>query len=236
VRAEDGGRQRAVLVQILRDYVGELWAAGEFQKLMVLEYLFVLGGRNKDAAQALRHRRREGRGRDQVPRRRAAAWHGAAARPESLPVPRPLATGGPMSADDDDAIDPEPRVHGGDGLARGAHLVPASAPAAELAAGWLAGGAGEFVQFHLRDSQCPYCNAVVEDLRAQRGTRPSRCSRTCAIGCCARPWPSCGARAPERFDFGGRGQVARERIVGCRRRRGGLGAKTRPGHLPTETT
>ncbi len=50
VHAEDGGRQREVLVQILRDYVGELWAAGEFQKLMVLEYLFVLGGRNKDAA------------------------------------------------------------------------------------------------------------------------------------------------------------------------------------------
>jgi len=50
VRAEDEGRQRRVLAQILRDYVGELWAAGEFQKLMVLEYLFVLGGRNKDAA------------------------------------------------------------------------------------------------------------------------------------------------------------------------------------------
>jgi RNA polymerase sigma-70 factor (ECF subfamily) len=50
VRAEDGQRQQAVLVQILRDLVGELWSAGEFQKLMVLEYLFVLGGRNKDAA------------------------------------------------------------------------------------------------------------------------------------------------------------------------------------------
>lgn len=50
VRREDGGRQQAVLAQILRDLVGELWSAGEFQKLMVLEYLFVLGGRNKDAA------------------------------------------------------------------------------------------------------------------------------------------------------------------------------------------
>jgi len=50
VRSEDGGRQRGVLVQILRDLVAELWTAGEFQKLMVLEYLFVLGGRNKDAA------------------------------------------------------------------------------------------------------------------------------------------------------------------------------------------
>lgn len=50
VKSEDGGRQREVLVQILRDLVAELWGAGEFQKLMVLEYLFVLGGRNKDAA------------------------------------------------------------------------------------------------------------------------------------------------------------------------------------------
>ncbi len=50
VRAEDESRQRRILAQILRDLVGDLWAAGEFQKLMVLEYLFVLGGRNKDAA------------------------------------------------------------------------------------------------------------------------------------------------------------------------------------------
>lgn len=50
VKHEDDGRQRRVLAQILRDHVGELWSAGEFQKLMVLEYLFVVGGRNKDAA------------------------------------------------------------------------------------------------------------------------------------------------------------------------------------------
>ncbi|MBL9076474.1 MAG: sigma-70 family RNA polymerase sigma factor [Planctomycetes bacterium] len=50
VRSEDESRQRRVLAQILRDLVGELWTAGEYQKLMVLEYLFVLGGRNKDAA------------------------------------------------------------------------------------------------------------------------------------------------------------------------------------------
>ena len=34
----------------VENHVGELWSAGEFQKLMVLEYLFVVGGRNKDAA------------------------------------------------------------------------------------------------------------------------------------------------------------------------------------------
>jgi hypothetical protein len=33
--------------------------------------------------------------------------------------------------------------------------------------GGLAGGAADFVAFHLGDSQCPYCNAVVEELRAR---------------------------------------------------------------------
>ncbi len=50
VHGEDSARQRRVLAQILREFVAELWGQGEFQKLMVLEYLFVLGGRNKDAA------------------------------------------------------------------------------------------------------------------------------------------------------------------------------------------
>ncbi|MFO1078705.1 MAG: hypothetical protein U1E73_13355 [Planctomycetota bacterium] len=33
--------------------------------------------------------------------------------------------------------------------------------------GGLGGGAHEFVAFHLQESQCPYCNAVVEDLRVR---------------------------------------------------------------------
>jgi RNA polymerase sigma-70 factor (ECF subfamily) len=50
VATESAVRRRAVLGQILRSFVAELWEAGEFKKLQVLEYLFVLGGRNKDAA------------------------------------------------------------------------------------------------------------------------------------------------------------------------------------------
>lgn len=50
VGKEDSGRRRRVLGQILKQLVGELWEAGEFRKLQVLEYLFVVGGRNKDAA------------------------------------------------------------------------------------------------------------------------------------------------------------------------------------------
>jgi RNA polymerase sigma-70 factor (ECF subfamily) len=50
LQGENSGRQRAVLGKILREYVAELWDAREFKKLMILEYLFVSGGRNKDAA------------------------------------------------------------------------------------------------------------------------------------------------------------------------------------------
>jgi len=46
-----------------------------------------------------------------------------------------------------------------------------SCPHPDLLQSWLQGGlpagAAEFVEFHLRESQCPYCNAVVEDLRTR---------------------------------------------------------------------
>ena len=32
--------------------------------------------------------------------------------------------------------------------------------------GGLEGGAREFVAFHLDESECPYCNAIVDDLKA----------------------------------------------------------------------
>ena len=46
-----------------------------------------------------------------------------------------------------------------------------SCPHPDLLQSWLqgglAGGAAEFVAFHLHESLCPYCNAVVDDLRAR---------------------------------------------------------------------
>ena len=33
--------------------------------------------------------------------------------------------------------------------------------------GGLAGGAQDFVAFHLQDSECPYCNATIDDLQAR---------------------------------------------------------------------
>jgi hypothetical protein len=41
------------------------------------------------------------------------------------------------------------------------------------AQGGLDGGAAEFLDFHLRESQCPYCNAIVQDLQAQEASAKS---------------------------------------------------------------
>ena len=35
-------------------------------------------------------------------------------------------------------------------------------------AGSLGDGASAFIRFHLQESQCPYCNAVLEDFHAQQ--------------------------------------------------------------------
>ncbi|MBL8755802.1 MAG: hypothetical protein JNK15_21070 [Planctomycetes bacterium] len=46
-----------------------------------------------------------------------------------------------------------------------------SCPHPHLLQSWLAGGlqggAQEFLTFHLQDSKCPYCNAVLDELRSR---------------------------------------------------------------------
>ncbi|MAE76163.1 MAG: hypothetical protein CMJ85_04760 [Planctomycetes bacterium] len=43
--------KRRALAAILREYVAELWEAEEYEKLKILEFLFALSGRNKEAMQ-----------------------------------------------------------------------------------------------------------------------------------------------------------------------------------------
>jgi RNA polymerase sigma-70 factor (ECF subfamily) len=84
VDLENAGRRKAILGNILKQFVGELWEAGEFTKLQVLEYLFVLGGRNKDAAQRFGIA---------DPRDREASRPGPPERPQPLLVRRPVGAG-----------------------------------------------------------------------------------------------------------------------------------------------
>ncbi|MCB9918827.1 MAG: sigma-70 family RNA polymerase sigma factor [Planctomycetes bacterium] len=51
VAFESVQNKSAALAAILKEYVAELWMAGEFEKLKILEFLFALGGRNKEAAE-----------------------------------------------------------------------------------------------------------------------------------------------------------------------------------------
>ena len=51
VAFEDVQHRSAALAAILKEYVAELWSAGDFEKLKILEFLFALGGRNKEAAE-----------------------------------------------------------------------------------------------------------------------------------------------------------------------------------------
>ena len=51
VAFESIAAKRGVLAEILRQFVAELWEAGDFEKLKIIEYLFALGGRNKEAAE-----------------------------------------------------------------------------------------------------------------------------------------------------------------------------------------
>ena len=47
---ENAGRRREALCEALRELVEHLWIRGDFEQLKVLEFLLVLGGRNKEAA------------------------------------------------------------------------------------------------------------------------------------------------------------------------------------------
>lgn len=50
VALESANVRRDALAKALRMLVGEYWEKGDFEKLKVVEYLFALGGRNKEAA------------------------------------------------------------------------------------------------------------------------------------------------------------------------------------------
>lgn len=149
-------RGHELLVQVLRDWVQETWAAAEFVRLMVIEALFSGGWRNRDTWRRFRLRdetavagikfRALKRLRELAARRDAAG--------ELLPA---LA----------DATDDDARALDLD-VSRAWRLGRVSCPArywlARQVAGTLAPEPAAYIRFHLEEMECPWCRANLDDL------------------------------------------------------------------------
>ncbi|MEZ6013692.1 MAG: sigma-70 family RNA polymerase sigma factor [Planctomycetota bacterium] len=163
VRANDLAEHgRALLADVLRDWVQETWAAGEFKRLMVVEALFRGGWRNRDTWERFGLR-------DETAI--AGVKFRALKRMRALAVERD--SGGGLTetwADDEDAA---PRI------AVDVAAVWASARVSCPARHWLAralagtlptepdGGPAAFVGFHVDELGCDECQANRDDLARQ---------------------------------------------------------------------
>lgn len=159
---ELGDRARALLGDILRDWVDETWQQGEFVRLMVIEALFSGSWRNRDTW------RRFGL-RDETSvagikfRALKRLRQLAAVRESGSDVLHALAAaaeGGDTGIFDVDVPEVwrERRIS-----------CPARHWLARLLAGTLEEGPAAFVRFHVEEMRCPWCRATLDDLaRAER--------------------------------------------------------------------
>ncbi len=157
VRGQDLlGRGRDLLATILREWVEETWAAGEFARLMVIEALFAGGWRNRDTWQRFELR-------DET------AVAGIKFR--ALKRLRELAAAQGLPAELLGAL-ADRAEEGRTGLDVGAvwRASRASCPArhwlARDVAGTLEEGPAAFVRFHLDEMRCAWCQANRDDLAA----------------------------------------------------------------------
>jgi RNA polymerase sigma factor (sigma-70 family) len=158
LRDEDLRRKgRELLTEVLREWVQETWAAGEFTRLMVVEALFAGGWRNRDTWQHFGLR-------DET------AVAGIKFR--ALKRLRELASrrdpdGSLVPALADQAGDGESRMDV-DALWRSARVsCPARHWLARDIAGTLEEGPAAFLRFHLEEMDCEWCRANHDDLAAR---------------------------------------------------------------------
>ena len=157
VGGEDmAGHARGVLADLLRAWVQETWAAGEFVRLMVIEALFSAGWRNKDTW-----------GRFDLRDETAVAGikFRAIARLRDLAQERDR-SGSLLPLLADSAQTGEARLDFS--VAETWREQRVSCPArhwlARLAAGSLEPGPAGFMRFHIEEMDCPWCRANLEDL------------------------------------------------------------------------
>jgi RNA polymerase sigma-70 factor (ECF subfamily) len=157
------GRGRTLLAEVLRAWVQETWELGEFRRLMVIEALFSGGWRNRDT-----WRRFELRDETAV----AGIKFRALKRMHQLAAVR----------DEDNSLVPALAAAARDGeaqidVAEVWKECRASCPArhwlARHVAGTLEEGPRAFVDFHLTEMSCPWCQANRDDLeRSEEALEP----------------------------------------------------------------
>jgi len=154
-RADDiRGQGRGLLGGILRDWVQETWAAGEFQRLMVIEALFSGGWRNRDTWE--RFKLRDETAVAGIKFRALKRLRELASRrdPEGSLVPA-LA---------DQAQDGNTQIDVAAIWRESRASCPARHWLARRVAGTLDEGPRDFVDFHLGEMGCPWCQANLDDL------------------------------------------------------------------------
>jgi RNA polymerase sigma factor (sigma-70 family) len=167
VRRRDLEREGArVLQKIVRQWVQETWAAGEFQRLIVVEALLAAEWRNRDVWTRLGLRDESavaGIKFRALKRLREIALEMGAERGI-------LAQVGAALGDDDD-FDLDLRT----AWLAGRASCPARHWLARHLSGTLPAGPASFVRFHLEDARCAWCRANLDDLErleAEGGLEP----------------------------------------------------------------
>jgi RNA polymerase sigma factor (sigma-70 family) len=157
VRGADlAARARRLLGELLKDWVQETWAQGEFVRLMVIEALFCGGWRNKDTWERfeLRDETAVAGIKFRAIKRLRELAREKDPRGELLPALATATETGETTLDFDvSEIWRQQRVS-----------CPARHWIARQVTGNLDEGPRKFLEFHLNEMECPWCQANLEDL------------------------------------------------------------------------
>ena len=161
VRGNDLARRaKSMLSELLRQWVQDTWAQGEFTRLMVIEALFCGGWRNKDTWERFGLRDETAVAGIKFRAIKALRVLAAERDPDGtlLPALAVSTDSGETTLDFDvSEVWREQRVS-----------CPARHWLARLVTGELEEGPRQFIEFHLEEMDCPWCQANRDDLDARK--------------------------------------------------------------------